>query len=68
MKEIKKELRSKSGYHEDVLDDEVHAYSLDTVYKLKAKIPITMQTELLKNFKKALERNKISLRNNYYLK
>lgn len=26
---VKEKLRSKAGYHEDVLDDEVHAYSLD---------------------------------------
>lgn len=31
---VKKELRSKGGYHEDVLDDEVHAYSLDRENKM----------------------------------
>lgn len=34
---IKAELRLKSGYHEDVLDDEVHAYSLDS--HLETPIP-----------------------------
>jgi hypothetical protein len=43
---IKQELRLKGGYHEDVLDDEVHAYSLTSSSKLETKIPRKLTEEL----------------------
>ena len=49
---IKQELRSKGGYHEDVLDDEVHAYSLATNSKLKTQVPVKLSKELSSIFKK----------------
>lgn len=42
---LKNNLRSKSGYHEDVLDDECHAYSL-TPGKRRALIPVELEKEL----------------------
>lgn len=41
---IKEELRNKGGYHEDVLVDEVHAYSLGT--KLKTPIPLELSQSI----------------------
>lgn len=43
---IKEELRLKSGYHEEVLEDEVHAYSIDTRKKLKTPIPTDLSKRL----------------------
>ena len=55
--EIKDELRSKGGYHEEVLDDEVHAYSLGSVGKLKSKVPEELHKRLLENYQKAFLEN-----------
>lgn len=54
---IRKELRSKAGYHEQVLDDEVHAYSICTGGKLKTPIPKGLVTELRILYDKYLEIN-----------
>jgi len=50
--EIKAELKSKEGYHEDVLDDEVHAWILESGDKLKSKIPDGIKEELEENYGK----------------
>ena len=47
---IREELRSKAGYHEQVLDDEVHAYSIDTGKKLKTPISKRLVTKLKRLF------------------
>ena len=49
---IKQELRLKSGYHESVLDDEVHAYSIDSISKLKTVIPQKLSENLRVLFEK----------------
>ena len=56
LKKIKNELREKGGYHEEVLDDEVHAYSLDSVNKLKSHIPAKMKKSLQDEYQKVLTR------------
>ena len=61
LEEIKRELKSSEGYHDDVLDDEVHAYSLDTVRNLQTKIPQEMKDELLAVYNQTLRKNNISL-------
>ncbi|MFC1774812.1 ABC transporter ATP-binding protein [Nanoarchaeota archaeon] len=53
--DIKEKLRKSGGYHEDVLDDEVHAYSLDNPFS-------ELHKEIKENFEKALSRNKISVK------
>jgi len=54
---IKEELRSKAGYHEEVLDDEVQAYSIDSVSNLKTPIPEKLSMELKKVYEKYLRKN-----------
>ena len=54
LEKIKNELRGKCGYHEEVLDDEVHAYCLDSVIKLKSVIPVKMKKTLQEEYQKAL--------------
>lgn len=44
--EIKAELASLGGYHEAVLQDECHAYGIDSSSKLKTPIPDEMRTRL----------------------
>ncbi len=56
VEDIKNELRSKGGYSEEVLVDEVHAYVLDSVQSLKAKIPVKMHKQLQNNFQKTLQK------------
>lgn len=43
---IKKELRLTAAYHEEVLEDEVNAYSIDTRGKLKTPIPAELTKRL----------------------
>ena len=57
---IKKELSSMGGYHDDVLDDEVHAYALEHVSKIKAKIPKELHEKLIRNYQKALVVHNVS--------
>jgi len=52
---IKDELRSKAGYHEEVMNDEVHAYSIDSVSNLKTPIPEKLSMELKKLYEKYLK-------------
>ncbi len=54
---IKEELSSKAGYHEQVLDDEVHAHSIATGRKLKIPIPQELVTRLRRLNDKYLEIN-----------
>ncbi|MCK4539751.1 ABC transporter ATP-binding protein [Candidatus Parcubacteria bacterium] len=54
---IKEELRSKAGYHEKVLNDEVHAYSIDSVSNLKTPIPESLSSKLKKSYEKHLKKN-----------
>ncbi|MDD5433483.1 MAG: ABC transporter ATP-binding protein [Candidatus Pacebacteria bacterium] len=51
---IKEELRQKAGYHEEVLEDEVHAYSIDPESNLKTPIPQKLSAELRKLYEKYL--------------
>ena len=53
---IREELRSK-GYHEQVLDDEVHAYIIDTDRKIKAPIPKELVTKLRTLYEEHLRLN-----------
>lgn len=43
---IKEELRSKAGYHEEVLIDEAHAYIIDLAKSLKTEIPEKLSEKL----------------------
>lgn len=54
---IKEELRSKAGYHEQVLEDEIHAYSIDSGRKLKILIPKNLSEKLRRLYKKYLSTN-----------
>jgi len=56
-KPIREELRSKAGYHEHVLDDEVHAYSLYTGRKLKTPIPRGLVKKLRRLYNRYLKIN-----------
>ncbi|MFA7252416.1 MAG: hypothetical protein WC027_00995 [Candidatus Paceibacterota bacterium] len=49
---VKQEIRSKGSYHEDVLEDEIHAYCLATNSKLKVRIPDGLTKELRSVYKK----------------
>ncbi len=51
---IKEELRQKAGYCEEVLEDEVHAYSIDEESNLKTLVPKKLSAELRKLYKKYL--------------
>ncbi|MDO8524687.1 MAG: ABC transporter ATP-binding protein [bacterium] len=52
IKNIKEELSLKAGYHEEVLEDEVHAYSIDFESNLKTPIPEKLSEELRKLYEK----------------
>ncbi len=52
VEDVKNELRLKAGYHEDVLEDEVHAYSIDSADGLQTKISEDLAGELRKIFQK----------------
>ncbi|MFA6422356.1 MAG: ABC transporter ATP-binding protein [Candidatus Buchananbacteria bacterium] len=52
---IKEELRSKAGYHEEVLEDEIHAYAIDSIKSLKTPIPKKLSIELRKIFNQLLQ-------------
>jgi len=52
IKKIKEELSLKAGYHEEVLEDEVHAYSIDYESNLKTPIPEKLSEELRKLYEK----------------
>lgn len=54
---IKEELRSRAGYHEAVLDDEVHAYGIIYGGKLKISFPKKLQVGLEKIYKKYTHNN-----------
>ncbi len=49
---VKEELRQKAGYHEDVLEDEVHAYSIDMESNLRVPIPEKLSAGLRKLYEK----------------
>lgn len=51
---LKKELRSKAGYHEEVLNDEIHAYSIDAQSNLETPIPKVLSLELRKLYESYL--------------
>jgi len=57
VRSIKEELRSKAGYHEQVLEDEVHAYSIDSRKKLKTPIAKNLSEKLRRLYKKYLSTN-----------
>jgi hypothetical protein len=42
------------GYHDDVLEDEAHAFSVDSGRDLEAEIPEELSAELQKIYKKYL--------------
>lgn len=52
---IKKELMLMNGYHKEVLEDEVHAYSLDAKKTLKTPIPKDLSKNLKEIFQKYLK-------------
>jgi len=58
---IKTELGLKWGYHEKVLDDEVHAYSLGAANKLTTPTPEEMAIRLQENYQEWLTRNKVNI-------
>jgi len=51
VKPIKIELRSKAGYHEQVLEDEVHAYIIASGKRLKTSIQKKLSLKLRKIYK-----------------
>ncbi len=55
---IKEELRPLAGYHEDVLDDEVHAHLIDSK-SIGKDAPEELKTQLKEIFENYLEKNKI---------
>jgi hypothetical protein len=56
---LKVELRSKAGYHEQVLEDECHAYSIDSVKKLKTSIPKEQSNKLRQIYREYLKKKEI---------
>lgn len=50
LSEIKKELKSKDGYHDDVIDDELHAWILTFTDDLESKAPKELKEKLKKLF------------------
>jgi len=52
---IREELRTKAGYHEEVLEDEVHAYSIDSASRLSTPINEKLSTELRELYEKYLK-------------
>jgi hypothetical protein len=58
---LKAELRSKAGYHERVLEDECHAYSIDSIKKLKTPVPKELSNKLKQIYRKYLKKNEIHL-------
>lgn len=54
---IKKELRLSAWYHEDVLEDEIHAYIIDSWNDLKNPIPEKLWYDLNHIFKKYIQKN-----------
>jgi hypothetical protein len=52
---IKEELKSRAGYNEAVLQDEVHAYSLDSASGLTTPIPKKLSAKLNKIYAKYLK-------------
>jgi len=58
---IKRELRSKAGYHEQVLEDECQAYSIASGRKLKTPIPIGLQRGLRGVFRKYLKLKEVHI-------
>jgi hypothetical protein len=52
---IKVELRSKAGYHEQVLEDECQAYSIASLKKLKTSIPKELSNNLRMIYRKYLK-------------
>lgn len=59
IKDIEAELREKSGYHEDVIKDEVHAYAIDSGAKLATRIPFGLRERLRAHFARACQRNAV---------
>ncbi|MDP4008857.1 MAG: ABC transporter ATP-binding protein [bacterium] len=51
---LKEELRLKAGYHEEVLHDEIHAYSIDAQSNLETPIPKALSLELRKLYESYL--------------
>jgi hypothetical protein len=52
LSKIKKELKSKDGYNDAVIDDELHAWIMTSPEEIKAKIPKGLAEELNKLFNK----------------
>lgn len=59
-KKLKDELRTMSGYHEDVLNDEVHAYTIASSKSIHNKLPIAMAMKLKDLFEKEVKEKKIN--------
>lgn len=53
---IKEELRSKAGYNEQVLEDEVHSHGISSAKKLKTKIPRELTKQLQEIYKRYLNK------------
>lgn len=58
---IKSELILTGGYHEDVLDDEVHAFATNNPQALNSNIPNELHKQLLKNYEDALKKHNIKV-------
>ena len=61
LSKLKKELGSLGGYHDGVLDDEAHAYSLSNSKKIKTKIPGKLNSGLEKVYQKYLKKNNVCM-------
>ncbi len=56
LKEITKELKSKDGYHDEVIDDELHAWILVLSNELITKVPKELKEKLIKLFNEYYKR------------
>jgi len=50
LKEMRKELKSKDGYHDDVIDDELHAWILTLSLEMESKAPKGLKEKLKEIF------------------
>lgn len=55
VQELKKEIKQLGGYHDDVLEDEVHAYIIDSTRDFKAKINNELSKKLRVIYEKYLK-------------
>ena len=60
---IEEELLSTSGYHPDVIEDEVHAYSIASHEKLDARFPEPLRTKMQSIYDEYSEKHNVTFPN-----